>query len=166
MNIKNQNANTIPMFVYGSLMEGFGNHRLLERGGAELVGVAETVKRWGFISLGAFPGIVDVHGKGSTKVVGELYMVNERTRAALDSLEGHPEFYKRAAVDVDMLTSKARDVRKCETYVLPSGYDRGAERSRVPFGDWRCYVNAQEKARRDADAYAERALLVFGDGEL
>ncbi|MGH7295035.1 MAG: gamma-glutamylcyclotransferase family protein [Polyangiaceae bacterium] len=35
---------------------------------------------------------------GATSVTGELYDVDERTLGAVDRLEGHPHFYRRAPV--------------------------------------------------------------------
>ena len=88
------------VFVYGTLLSGERNHRLLAR--ARLVGEARTEPRFSLHDLGSFPGLVP---DGSHAVAGEVYEVDEPTLAALDRLEGHPDFYRRASVGLDDGTS-------------------------------------------------------------
>lgn len=85
------------VFVYGSLLSGFGNHHVIASGG--LVGPARTTNNsWRMLDLGSFPALVhDADGDG---VVGELYLVDDDTLAALDRLEGHPNFYRREQTGV------------------------------------------------------------------
>ena len=45
--------------------------------------------------LGPFPGLVP---RGSQMVAGEVYEVDKPTLAALDRLEGHPDFYRRTTI--------------------------------------------------------------------
>jgi len=71
------------VFVYGTLMSGFWNHRLLEEGKAKSLGKA-TVDG---TMYGMSVPIVDIKGKGI--VHGELYQVGDQTLAKLDRLEGH-----------------------------------------------------------------------------
>lgn len=81
------------VFVYGSLLTGLGNHRLME--GGEFITDGE-VHDAAMYSLGGFPGVV--HGVGTIK--GELWEVSAAQEVALDRLEGHPTFYKREPVTV------------------------------------------------------------------
>lgn len=90
----NQENMTI-VFVYGTLMQGEGNHGLLARGGAAYIGKAITEPAFTMIDLGSFPAIVD---EGTTAIRGELYIVDKATLRALDRLEGHPSFYKRTTI--------------------------------------------------------------------
>lgn len=76
------------VFVYGSLKQGFGNHRHLE--GQELLGTG-TLKGFDMFSLGPFPAIQP----GQGNVNGELYRVDEDAFRCLDRLEGHPVMYCR-----------------------------------------------------------------------
>lgn len=88
------NGNMLVM-VYGSLKEGFGNHRLLI--GQEFLGTFETADPEFFmISLGAFPG---VHKGGSGRILGEVYRVDEDCFRSLDALEGNGYFYTREEVN-------------------------------------------------------------------
>lgn len=94
------------IFVYGMLLAGELNHRLLTS--ARLVGDARTKPAFELRDLNAFPGLVC---GGEHAVVGEVYEVDRATLAALDRLEGHPRFYRctrialedRATVDAYLL---------------------------------------------------------------
>lgn len=83
------------VFVYGTLKKGFSNHRLLAS--SELLGVAQTVKKYAMYSTGV---PIVVKGEEVSRIHGELYRVDETTLVYLDSLEGHPDWYRREEVDV------------------------------------------------------------------
>ena len=114
---------TTRVFVYGTLMRGEGNHRLLE--GAKRIGVARTTTEFLFVSLGGFPGLVR---GGDLSVRGELYDVDAGTLRDLDRLEGHPHFYRRQPVQLD-------DGGRAIAYLLSPEQVRGYER--IASGDWR-----------------------------
>lgn len=86
--------------VYGTLREGFGNHGLISRGDTEKVGKGKTV---GFHTLTAH-GIPFVKkDTGDHRVVVEVYQVNDlETLSDLDSLEGHPRWYKREIEKIEL----------------------------------------------------------------
>jgi gamma-glutamylcyclotransferase (GGCT)/AIG2-like uncharacterized protein YtfP len=110
--------------VYGSLLKGLGNHRVL--GDSTLVGKG-TVKGFDMFSLGGFPGIKS--GGGSIKV--EVYEVeNQAGMDRLDCLEGYrgpgeSNFYDRTTVPTEY--------GEAYIYTLENYYD-GDEF--VPNGDW------------------------------
>jgi gamma-glutamylcyclotransferase (GGCT)/AIG2-like uncharacterized protein YtfP len=81
------------LFVYGSLLSGECNHRVL--GTSRLLGVRRTEPRYRLLSLGAFPALLS---RGKTSVLGEVYEVDDATLAAVDRLEGHPHLYRRTSV--------------------------------------------------------------------
>src|SRR5512133_2641098 len=85
-----------PVFVYGTLLSGEPNHRLLSR--AKRLGEVKTLPLFELRSLGAFPGLIAL---GNTAVLGELYEVDVETLRSLDALEGHPSFYRRACIALD-----------------------------------------------------------------
>ena len=95
-------------FVYGSLLRGEANHRLLQR--ARFVRAARTSPVFTMVDLGAFPGIL---AGGTTAIAGEVYEVDEDTLRALDRLEGHPTFYRRHEVELD-------DRSFASAYLLPA----------------------------------------------
>lgn len=111
------------VFVYGTLLAGEPNHRYLKH--ARLI--AEGVTRPGFTlyDLGAFPGLVR---GGRHAVPGEVYEVDEPTLAAMDQLEGHPDFYCRSAITLTTGIS-------VETYLLTEPQVAG--RPIIVSGSWR-----------------------------
>jgi gamma-glutamylaminecyclotransferase len=111
------------VFVYGTLRQGEGNHRLLLS--ARFVGEAHTVPGFALYDLGAFPGLVR---EGAGTVTGELYDVDEATLAALDRLEGVPSFYRRERIELE-------GVGSTDAYTLTSRQVRGCDL--IPGGDWK-----------------------------
>lgn len=82
------------IFVYGTLMRGFSNHRLM--GACKFIGNVKTVEKYGFY-VSDFPFVSE---KSKVSVIhGELYEVpDEETLQRLDALEGHPDWYERKPV--------------------------------------------------------------------
>ncbi len=111
------------VFVYGTLLSGEPNHRVLA--GAELLGEARTEPAFDLVSLGAFPAMIP---GGSTAVVGEVYVVDRGTLAALDHLEGHPRFYRRRRVRLE-------DGEEVLAYLLSREQAHG--RPKITSGNWR-----------------------------
>lgn len=114
---------TARVFVYGTLLSGEPNHRLLAH--ASLVGEARTQPVFDLVTLGPFPAMIP---GGATAVCGEVYEVDRPTLEALDRLEGHPRFYRRRAVRLD-------DGGEVLAYLLTPDQVRG--RPRIESGDWR-----------------------------
>lgn len=91
---------TTRIFVYGTLMRGFGNNRLLV--GQTLVG-ADMTRDAGFVLYplgGTVPGVSRVTD-GGCHVAGEVYDVDDKALARVDALEGNGRFYTRELVDLD-----------------------------------------------------------------
>lgn len=110
------------VFVYGSLMEGLTNHALLL--GAEKLGAAETAPEYRMYNLGLYPAIVR---GGSIAIKGEVYSVTDEVLAALDRLEGHPDYYKRSKC-------VSTPWGKASVYMLPEALV--VECEQVASGDW------------------------------
>jgi gamma-glutamylcyclotransferase (GGCT)/AIG2-like uncharacterized protein YtfP len=119
------------VLVYGSLLSGEPNHRLLAR--ATLVGAARTQAGFTLYDLGAFPGMV---AGGDGAVLGEVYEVDAATLASLDRLESHPSWYCRTPITL-------ADGRAVETYLLTHRHVAGCPV--VASGDWRAH--RREKSR-------------------
>ena len=79
------------VFVYGTLKRGFGNHRLLEK--AKYLGDYKTIDKYTMLSLGAFPAVV--LEQETSRISGEIFLINKTILQNLDFLEGYPEFYNR-----------------------------------------------------------------------
>lgn len=88
---------TVLLFVYGTLMSGFGNNRLLE--GQNLIGEGETKEKYTMYASG-IPFVNE--NKETSKIKGELYEVNIGRMPALDGLEGHPDWYQRKLIPVNV----------------------------------------------------------------
>ena len=116
---------TTRIFVYGSLLSGQPNHRVLAR--AALVAEAVTEPRFALHDLGAFPGMV---AGGEHAIAGEVYTVDGDTLAALDRLEGVPRFYQRAPIAL-------ADGTTAETYLLTRAQVEG--RPVIATGSWRAH---------------------------
>jgi gamma-glutamylaminecyclotransferase len=114
------------VFVYGSLLSGLGNHRLLASARFFGRGITQPVFTMG--DLGSYPGVA---AGGRTAIVGEVYEVDDETLAGLDMLEGHPRFYERIQVGV---TIEGR-ARRAWIYLLPRAHV--VRLPRVYDGDWR-----------------------------
>jgi gamma-glutamylaminecyclotransferase len=114
---------TTRVFVYGSLLSGEPNHRILAS--ARCVGETHTERRFALHDLGAYPAMV---AGGAHAVVGEVYEVDARTLASLDALEGHPRFYRRTTIEL-------ADGSSAETYLLAPAQVEG--RPLIASGNWR-----------------------------
>jgi len=119
------------VFVYGTLMQGEANHRLLAD--AQFLGEARTAPGFTLHDLGAFPAMVPGSGQA---VEGEVYAVSAETLARLDRLEGHPRFYCRALITLD-------DGSVAQAYLLPR--ERVARHAVIPSGSWRVRPGAADR---------------------
>jgi gamma-glutamylcyclotransferase (GGCT)/AIG2-like uncharacterized protein YtfP len=81
------------VFVYGTLLRGEVNHRLLSA--AEYLGDHKTEPRFTLLELGAYPGVVL---GGHTAISGEIYRVGEAAMRQLDRLEDYPRLYDRVLI--------------------------------------------------------------------
>lgn len=130
--------------VYGSLKRGFGNHRLLQGEFYDGVGDAEflgeyVIPEGMFVmrSLGGFPAIFKSSEEKdgvSTPITIEVYRVSDTNMMEnLDSLEGHPGWYRRELIDTPFGRSWI--------YIMPQGSYFG--RPIVEDGVWGGYSNTK-----------------------
>lgn len=82
--------------VYGTLKQGHGNHDHFLRG-KTIVG-NDQIKGFTMYSLGGFPACVPSDDEDS-RVIVEVYEVNDQELDALDGLEGYPRLYNRQEVE-------------------------------------------------------------------
>lgn len=118
------------VMVYGSLRKGLHNHYLLE--GSESVGTEVITSGYRMVSLGGFPALLRATADRETPIVTEVYKVTPQTLLILDSLEGHPDWYKREKI--------VTEHGSAWVYVMPpGGYD---DNRLVPNGDWLDYYTS------------------------
>lgn len=112
------------LFVYGSLMSGFGNHRFLHD--AKFISEART--KGLMFDAGPFPmAITDP----LSYIYGEVYKINEDTLREIDYLEGHPDFYRRHNVNV--IKDDGEEIRAWCYFVKPESVNK---ESMIGDGRW------------------------------
>ncbi|WP_141620702.1 gamma-glutamylcyclotransferase [Myxococcus sp. AB036A] len=118
------------VFVYGTLLSGEPNHRLLR--GARLIGPARTRPRFTLHDYGPFPALAS---GGKHAVEGEVYEVDAPMLAALDRLEGHPRFYRRTPITLD-------EGARVEAYLFPKARLAGCPA--IESGSWRQHIQERK----------------------
>lgn len=136
------------VFVYGTLLRGEVNHRLLC--GARCLGEHRTEPRFTLLVLGAYPGLIP---GGDTAVRGEVYAVDAAGLRRLDRLEDCPRLYDRRLIPT------AHGSAWVYLYRGPR-----ADRLRLAQGDWRGYSRSGLRAggvrsRRDPKNPSHRRRL-------
>ena len=125
---------TFEVFVYGTLLRGEPNHRLLAH--AEFIAEASTCAEFALHDHGPFPAMT----LGTQQIHGELYRVDADTLAALDRLEGHPRFYHRTHIHLS-------NDRRVETYLMRR--HQVADLPLIEGGSWRHrHQNTPSHSRR------------------
>lgn len=121
------------VFVYGTLLSGMGNHRLLS--GATFLGKAKTPPKFMMIDVGYFPGVIE-YDEG-VPIVGEVYEVTDEQLRRLDMLEGYRSndptggLYDRKEIDTEF--------GKAIIYIYNNHYTRNSKYF-VLEGDWKSYI--------------------------
>lgn len=80
------------VFVYGTLKDGYCNHRLLK----DCSYVPAIAMKVDLYAGHDYP----FAKKGDGIVFGELYEVDDNIIKKIDMLEGHPNYYRRELIDV------------------------------------------------------------------
>jgi gamma-glutamylcyclotransferase (GGCT)/AIG2-like uncharacterized protein YtfP len=123
----NMNEKLDKVFVYGTLMEGYGNHRVVQEYVADIVSATTTGELY---QLTGYPGMLE----GNDTVHGELITLKPDTEgeaiSAMDRLEGHPNFYKRTIQTV--CTGEGTE-HKAYVYIYQNGIHPDHY---IPGGDW------------------------------
>ncbi len=82
------------IFVYGTLREGFRNHRLIR--GAKFLGAYHTLKKYRMESYGTFPILHE--DVPYAHIAGEVYEIDDDMLDRVDFLESEGYFYKRKKI--------------------------------------------------------------------
>lgn len=115
--------------VYGSLLEGFGNHVILSRGNATKLGEDTVTIPFGMISYGGFPVLVPSEEPQAIQI--EVYECDDATYRRVEMLEGYPSFYQKFPVETSF--------GPAEVYVIEKEreFSRQPASIKVEDGSWR-----------------------------
>lgn len=118
------------IFVYGTLMQGHGNHGIIAREQHQFIGKGRTVHPFHMRNYGsAFPVVIK-EGNPRAQVVGEIFSINDDTLKMLDRLESNGHMYQREFVDISHPT---RGYYQCEMYFgIPQHWKGTIEHLKVP----------------------------------
>lgn len=107
------------VFMYGTLKKGQPNEYFMNSLPCiEYLGLAETCKKYPLIinrDQWNLPMLLNREEEGKA-VKGEVYQVNDDSLKELDRFEGHPEFYERTEIEVELI--KDSKVVRCWTYFI------------------------------------------------
>ena len=117
-----QQKQDIVVFVYGSLMTGKINHRLLSA--AVFLGTAISQPLYTLFHAGPWPAVVT---GGTTAIHGELYRISLQLRLSLDRFEGHPTLFRRRTIVLD-------DGQQADAWLLEAAPDTSWPI--IPSGTW------------------------------
>lgn len=85
--------------VYGTLRQGWSNHRLLES--SKLVGAGQTIEQYAMVCEG-IPFVLPGHREDGHNIQVEVYAVDDATLERLDRLENHPNWYERKDTKISL----------------------------------------------------------------
>jgi len=86
------------IFVFGTLRQARSNHQLL--GDAYCYGIGRTRDKYAMYITSGYPYVTSKEAR--YPIVGELYAVDDATLEKLDKMEGHPHYFKRREIIVDV----------------------------------------------------------------
>lgn len=90
--------------VYGTLKRGYGNNYLMEMAGMPFAGTGSTAESSFFLQGGGFPICRD---GGNQRVAVEVFEFDSFDDIVdIDHLEGHPDWYVRRQVPVELDTGE------------------------------------------------------------
>ena len=94
----------VRVFVYGTLMTGQANHRVLVELDAVRLGGARTIACRTLVDLGPYPALLPASPERDAdrgSVAGELFEVAEAALEVLDVFEGCPDLYVRERIALE-----------------------------------------------------------------
>ena len=129
------------MFVYGTLMSGFSNNKMVDMqlSNNKLVDRGTTEEEY-TLAVTSLPFPFLMEEDGNNYVSGEIYKVDEKTLNAIDQLEGHPEWYERKVVSI---VTELGDKLKAWAYFMPKSKLIDTVKV-LESGNWREYIEMKE----------------------
>lgn len=121
----------IKIAVYGTLRAGFGNHRLMED--STLVGSGLTKEKYTMYASGI--PYVD-KDEPTSRIRVEVYDVKDEDLPSIDSLEGHPSWYRREEIPVELDNGEEVDAW---LYFMPGVGKNSGNLTKIESGDYTEY---------------------------
>lgn len=118
----------VNVFVYGTLMKGYWNHRLLQQ--SEFLGKG-LLNGYDMYRVSSFPGIIP-NNKGY--ITGELYQVDYKTLERLDLLESEGTMYIRKEEDIILGKEKVKAYVYVWNRIIKPGVEKVNEMPWAPIG--------------------------------
>lgn len=119
----------IKVFVYGTLLEGYGNHKYF-LSNAKKLGEHITSPNYTMLHLGGFPGVIQ---EGDTAIKGEVYEVSEEELRRLDRLEG----YDLASPTSGLYNRKEIHTEWGKAWIYIYNYYNNYNYNTIPSGSWK-----------------------------
>lgn len=108
----------IKIFLYGTLKTNKSNNRLLNKN-CRFISIANTKLGDFVLYTELYPYMVrkenDTNNSPDMIVHGELWEIDKHTLSILDTLEGHPDYYKREVIEI---VCKG-EILKVYSYIYP-----------------------------------------------
>lgn len=127
-----------PIFVYGTLRTGFGNHSHFLAGNITEIEDG-TISGYRMVSLGGFPMVFETDTPSVVR--GELMHIREdiydHVLRRLDGLEGEGHFYYRKPCSVHTPSG----VKEAEVYVGPTSDNYYSGSQEIGSGDWKEFLD-------------------------
>lgn len=141
-----QNKN-IPLFVYGSLSEGFYNYNIYLKGKVLIKHESRTKGKLFHLVNKGYPGMIE----GDEWVYGELFTIKdyEKTLEDIDKMEHYygkdnPENeYNRVISEVEVIDTNEKVRAYIYKYNEESEYELKHRHKEIPYGDWRKFMKEQ-----------------------
>lgn len=128
-----------PFFVYGTLMTGYGNHRVVMDYVKDIK--EATVKGFDIYPYGGFPFVKP----GNSVVMGQLIYVNDDDyQAALqncDWLEGYTEGRSGNMYERETVTVTTEDGKEVEAWIYVGHSFDSSKKEKIESGSWRDYTD-------------------------
>ncbi len=95
------------LFIYGILKRRYPNAQQAK------------VRNFRLIDLGQFPAAIPEDG---SVIIGELIAVDDETVEEFDMIEGHPNFYIRTDIEVEIDDGSLVEIQQAQMYVIHKSY--------------------------------------------
>lgn len=137
----------LPLFVYGSLSEGFYNHDIYLKGKVLTKHEAKTKGKLFHLGGKGYPAMVD----GDEWVYGELVTIEdyEKTVEEMDEMEhyygedNNENEYNRVILEVELIGTNQKVKAYTYKYNEESEYELKNRHEEIQHGDWRKFMKEE-----------------------